>query len=124
MERRVLGLENIDTLYALGSLAHALCEQDKFAEAESHFASFDDAAGQALPEDSPILLTFRGRYGNCLTRMGKYEGAEPLLLDTLAKLRSSLGEDHQRVRDVITYVVVLYESWGKPEKAAEYRALL
>jgi serine/threonine protein kinase/tetratricopeptide (TPR) repeat protein len=124
VERRVLGLENIDTLYALGSLAHALCEQDKFSEAESHFASFDEAAPKALPDDSPITLTFRGRYGNCLTRMGKYQQAEPLLLDTLSKLRASLGEDHPRVRDVITYIVVLYESWGKAEEAARYRALL
>jgi serine/threonine protein kinase/tetratricopeptide (TPR) repeat protein len=124
VERRVLGLENIDTLYALGSLAHVLCEQDKFSEAESHFVSFDEAAPKALPDDSPITLTFRGRYGNCLTRMGKYEQAEPLLLDTLSKLRASLGEDHPRVRDVITYVVALYESWGKAEEAATHRALL
>ena len=56
--------------------------------------------------------------------MGKYEQAEPLLLDTLSKHRTLLGEDHQRVRDVITYVIALYESWDKPEKAAKYRALL
>jgi serine/threonine protein kinase/tetratricopeptide (TPR) repeat protein len=124
VERRVLGLDNIDTLYALGSLAHALCEQGKFAEAESHFVSFNVAAPQALPDDSPIVLAFRGRYGNCLTRMGKHEQAEPLLLDTLSKLRASLGEDHQRVRDLITYVVALYESWGKAEEAATYRAML
>jgi serine/threonine protein kinase/tetratricopeptide (TPR) repeat protein len=124
VERRVLGLENIDTLYALGSLAHALCEQNKFAEAETHFVTFDDAAPKALPDDSPITLTFRARHGNCLARMGKYEQAEPLLLDTLSKLRASLGEDHPRVRDVITNVIALYDSWGKPEEAAKYRALV
>jgi hypothetical protein len=124
VERRVLGLENIDTLCALGSLAHALCEQDKFSEAESHFVTFDEAAPKALPDDSPITLTFRGRYGNCLTRMGKYERAELLLLDTLSTLRTSLGEDHPRVRHVILSVVELSESWGKPGEAAKYRALL
>jgi serine/threonine protein kinase/Tfp pilus assembly protein PilF len=124
VEQRVLGLDNIDTLYALGSLAHALCEQDKFAEAESRFATFDEAAPRALPEDSPILLTFRGRHGHCLTRSGKYEQAEPLLLDTHARLRTLLGEDHQLVRDLVSYLAALYESWGRPEEAARYRALL
>jgi len=124
IDRRVLGPDHIDTLYALGNLAHALCEQEEFTEAVSHFESFDDLAGKALPEDSPILLTFRGRHGKCLTQMGKYEQAEPLLIDTLSKLRASLGEDHARVRGVITDIIALYDSWGKPGQAAEYRALL
>ena len=124
VERRVLGLENIDTLYALGSLAYTLCEQGQFAEAESHFALFDDAARKALPDNNPIALTFRGRHGNCLTRMGDYERAEARLLDVLSTLRTSLGDDHPRVRDVMNYVIALYEAWGRPEKAAEYRAAL
>jgi hypothetical protein len=119
-----LGPDHIDTLYALGNLAHALCEQEKFAEAQSEFSSFEDLAVAALPEDNPILLTFQGRHGNCLVRMRKFEQAEPLLLGTLSKLRASLDDDHQRVQTVIGDVVALYESWGKPEQAAEYRALL
>jgi hypothetical protein len=101
-----------------------LCEQEKFAEAQSEFSSFEDLAVAALPEDNPILLTFQGRHANCLVRMREYEQAEPLLLGTLSKLRVSLDDDHQRVQTVINDIVALYESWGKPGQAAEYRALL
>ncbi len=101
-----------------------LCEQKKFAEAERQFESFEELAGEALPEDSPILLTFRGRHGNCLTKMKKFDQAEPLLLDALSRSRASLGEDHPRVQSVITDIIALYDSWGKPAQAAEYRALL
>ncbi len=124
VERRVLGREHPDTLYALGGLAQALCEQGKYAEAETNFKEFDDTAGKALPENSPILLISRGHYGHCLARMDRFEQAERLLLDTLSALETSLGKGNDRTRVVIDYVITLYEAWGKPEQAAEYRARL
>ena len=56
--------------------------------------------------------------------MGEYVRAEGLLLDTLPRVRASLGEDHPRYRDIATDLVTLYESWGKPGKAAEFERLL
>ena len=48
-----------------------------------------------------------------------HEEAEPLLLDAYAKVRpGGVGSE------VLSYLAELYDAWGKPEKAAEYRALL
>ena len=39
-------------------------------------------------------------------------------------LRLRLGPDDVRTLKAVGRLVELYEAWGKPEKASEYRALL
>jgi serine/threonine protein kinase len=44
----------------------------------------------------------------------------------LASLRhpGMRGAEHSYTRDAIANLVILYEAWGKPDKAAKYRAAL
>jgi hypothetical protein len=62
--------------------------------------------------------------GACLTEVGRYERAEELLLAAYPVLRQVMGEQNMRTELAVRRLVKLYEAWGKPEKAAEYRALL
>jgi outer membrane protein assembly factor BamD (BamD/ComL family) len=39
-------------------------------------------------------------------------------------LQTELGEQQERTQKAVSRLVELYEAWGKPDKAAEYRALL
>ena len=57
----------------------------------------------------------------CLVELGRYEEAEPLLLEAYPRLRL---EHPDRAEDTIRYLVKLYDAWGMPEKAAEWRAKL
>jgi len=64
----------------------------------------------------------RSMLGECLTTRGRYEDAERLLVDAYEALRDKLGEGAGVTRRARKSVVGLYEAWGRPDRAAPYRA--
>lgn len=62
--------------------------------------------------------------GECLTAQQRYAEAEPLLLESYPVLKAKLGEQHARTVDALRRLVALYEAWGQPDKASDYRAML
>jgi tetratricopeptide (TPR) repeat protein/serine/threonine protein kinase len=66
--------------------------------------------------------------GACLAGQQKYAEAEPLLLagcEGLTAGQAAIPVVHRRhLIDALERVVQLYEAWGKPEKAAEWRQKL
>ena len=83
----------------------------------------------ALPEGhwrtgaSSVLLA------QSLVGQRKFDEAEPLLLEGQSILTAPLVIIPEHLKERITRAVAqtgvdLYEAWGKPEKAAEYRAAL
>jgi len=72
---------------------------------------------------------FESRLAELLVEAGRFTEAEPLLLDCYTKLKENLQElplqvRVVRLREALERIVKLYESWGRPDKAAEYRAIL
>jgi tetratricopeptide (TPR) repeat protein len=63
-------------------------------------------------------------YGVCLTELGQYDEAEAELLAAYEGEARIRGEDHEKTRRCIESLIALYDAWGQPDKAAEYRALL
>jgi serine/threonine-protein kinase len=59
--------------------------------------------------------------GECLTIQGRYDQAEPLLLQSYESLKSSQGTHNPRTRLALQRLVALYEDWGKFETAKTYR---
>ena len=59
-----------------------------------------------------------------MRRLERYEEAEKILLAAYPVLQGQFGEQHVRTQKAVSHLVALYVAWGKPEKAAEYRALL
>ncbi len=61
--------------------------------------------------------------GEALARQGRHEEADPLLVDGFEKLEPPQG---LRVRklEALERVIAHYEAWGKPERAAAFRAQL
>jgi hypothetical protein len=53
-----------------------------------------------------------------------YAGAERLLLEALEARRQQWGDRNPSTQECIEAVVRLYEAWGKPEQAREYRRFL
>ncbi len=64
--------------------------------------------------------------GAALTELGRYEEEETHLLEGHAGLDASApgGRRPRYLPRSIERLVYLYDAWDKPEKAAEYRALL
>lgn len=66
----------------------------------------------------------RGVLGFCLTRARRFAEAEPVLLQAEAGLRrlSPAATRHHNV--LVTWLVGLYEQWGKAEQAALWKERL
>ena len=62
--------------------------------------------------------------GGCLTDEGDYTAAEPLLTESAGIVMKQFGPGTERTQAATTRVVTVYERWGKPAQAAEWRAKL
>lgn len=76
------------------------------------------AAGDWRTAETESLL------GGCLVALGRYAEAESLLVNSYPVMKTKRGERYRRTLQALSRVVDLYDAWGKPEKAAPYRALL
>jgi len=53
-----------------------------------------------------------------------YDDAEQLLLEAVEGRRIGLGDKHPHTQESMNNLIDLYKTWGKPEKAKEWRAKL
>ncbi len=81
-------------------------------------------ARKSLPVGHWYSGVFLTKYGQCLTSLERFSDAQTALSKAHEVLSTSLGADHDRTKAAITAMVSLYDSWGKPDKAAEHRAML
>ncbi len=61
--------------------------------------------------------------GACLAGLGDYREGEALLLASYPVVREETDAGTTYTRELLARIVALYQSWGKAEQAAEYRAL-
>jgi thioredoxin-like negative regulator of GroEL len=55
---------------------------------------------------------------------GQYQDTEDLLLQVVKGRRLKLGDTYPHTLQSRNNLIELYEAWGKPEKAEEWRAKL
>jgi len=108
----------------LGNIGELECETGKGAPALAHLREALTIGNERLGGQHTDVLVVRRKLGNCLGRMGRYDEAETELLATLAAFRESPDAGVERTTQTIEELVRLYQSWGKREKAAEWRAKL
>ncbi len=75
----------------------------------------------ALPASHELVSTSKGLFGEVLAAEGRFDEAEPLLLDSHAQFLAGFGPDNGNPRRAARRLAELYEAWGRPEQAAEYR---
>jgi hypothetical protein len=121
------GPNHPDTLLSRNNLARAYCAVGQFAKSEPMLRECLAIREKIQPDDWWTFST-RSQLGVSLLGQKKFAEAEPLILlgyDEMrarearipAPLKNRLAEAEERV-------VKLYDDWGKPEKAAEWRAKL
>ncbi len=77
---------------------------------------------EALPGgDDAGAANSRSHYGACLTQLERYEEAEAALQAAYQVLLAERGDEHKWTLRVGDRLADLYEAWGKPDKADEYR---
>jgi serine/threonine protein kinase/Tfp pilus assembly protein PilF len=96
----------------------------KGAEAEQSLREALELREANLPPAHFMTALTRGALGECLTARKHFAEAEALLLQSYRSLAESQGPANPRTRLALQRLAVLYEQWGKPDAAGEYRRRL
>ncbi len=107
----------------MGALLNA---QERYEESEPLGRESVETGEEVLGADHWRVAGARSLLGQAIAGQERYEEAEPLLLEGHAGLDAALpaGRKPQKLPPAIERLVRLYEAWGKPDKAAEWRAKL
>lgn len=107
--------------YPMHGLGWSLAELGRPDEAVPLLRDVLEILGATGVETESVLYqTGRSTLGRALAVRGDYEAAEPLLRDSYEWVASSWPQ-HPVLPDLLDRVVALYEDWGRPGRAAEYR---
>jgi len=124
IRKRLLGPEHPETLFSMISLAELHYKQGHFEQARSLQHQAIAVSRRVWPEGSWFTGAFLGEYGPTLIKLDRYQEAEVALMEAHEMLTATRGADFERTISVTESLAELYDEWGKPEKAAEYRAKL
>jgi serine/threonine protein kinase len=122
--RHALGSEHPDTIASVADLALASLSQGKFTESEALAREALEFNRKEQPDD---WQRFRAEslLGASMAGQKKYAEAEPLLLEGyrgMAERQDRIdAPDWYHVNRAREWLVHMYQEWGKPEKAAEWR---
>ena len=121
-----LGDEHADVANSRANLGTLLRDKGDWDEAESLLRQAVEGFKNALGADHWKTANARSHLGECLTKMKRYADAEQELLQAhpILNTDAAVGPHHRRTRLAVERLVLLYEAWGKPDKAAEYGAML
>ena len=123
IQRSLFGDVHEEVANTLGNLATVNLAQPDYAAAEPLLRNALDISRTALGADHVQVGLFQRDLGATLMRLQRHVEAEEFLLRANSLLQTELG-DHQETRRTVSWLVELYETWDKPDQAAEYRALL
>lgn len=112
---------------ALAVFGDALSKAERHDEAEKTLRECLAICEKKVPDDWRTFNT-RSALGGALLGQKKYADAEALLLqgyEGMKKREAKIPpQGKARVPEALERLVQLYDAWGKPEKAAEWRAKL
>ncbi len=124
--RRVLGEENPSTLRSIIVMGLLLNAQMRYAESEQLVRESLPTIVRILGESGWRTAEARSVLGEALAGLRRFQEAETQLLDAHASLDQSLppGRRSETLSPATQRLVGLYDAWGKPHKAAEWRVKL
>jgi tetratricopeptide (TPR) repeat protein len=105
-------------------IGRILCKRGDGAGAVPYLTEGLENHRRSLPEGSWRTAVTGAWLGVAFTKCGRYDEAEKLLLEGHETLQRTKGQHAGQEVGVISSLVDLYEAWGKPDKAAEFQALL
>ncbi|MEE8153400.1 MAG: tetratricopeptide repeat protein [Phycisphaerales bacterium] len=109
-----------DSLHLLGEI---LIARDDLVGAEDRLRKALGIRENETPVVESRVAETQSVLGGCLVRLGRYEQAKPLLVESLPIIRERWGEQQKHTLAALDRIISLYEAWGKPQEAEEYRAI-
>ncbi len=123
-EKRVLGDDHPSTTVSMGNLGELYVLQGRPQKAEALLKKAVEIETRTLSREHIITGVTIRKHGVSLTALNRHTEAEATLLEAHEILTAAVGADHGQTLKVVRNLADLYEAWGKPEKAAEWRAKL
>lgn len=123
LRQRALGDEHPETLEAMGLLARVYSKQGRYEEGEPLYKTVQETQRRLGTQDDKVLRQLVG-LADLYIELARYGEAEPILLQEFQRRENQFGPEHPHTIDMLNQVVSLYEAWGKPEVAEEWRAKL
>lgn len=124
IRREKLRDDHQDTAHSLSLLGLVVMKRGNASAAQPLLREGLEIYKKTLPPEHARLAGANSRLGECLAALGRHTEAEPLLLESLDRWQAVKGADDKNTVETVRRIIVLYDTWGKPEQAAEYRALL
>jgi serine/threonine-protein kinase len=121
--RQYMGPEHLLTASTAVTLGVTLTREGKAAEGEPYLREALAIRKKILPQGDASISSAVSALGECLTVQKRYAEAEPLLTDSYNELKSKLGDQEKRTVEARQRLAKLYDSWGKPDQAAQFREL-
>jgi len=117
---RKLGVPPVPLADELARFGWNLLSLGKYAEAEPVAREVLRIRDEHLPDGDWLRFSARCFLGRSLAGQRKFEEAETMLLEGLAGMNPP-PKGMRAKQEALDAVVAMYEAWGKPEKAAEWR---
>ncbi|MCH8151743.1 MAG: serine/threonine protein kinase [Planctomycetes bacterium] len=124
IRQRVLGKDHPRTLQSMHVLATVVLRQDRLADAEALYRRTLQSALRVFGSDHPYTLLSLQGLALTLVHQDKLDDAEPLAIECYERNMGRYGPVHAETVKAINILIDLYDAWGKPHEAAEWRAQL
>lgn len=119
---RAFGRVHPEVARALESVGAANLLLGNVRTAEPVLREALDVARKTLPAGHMTIGDASVGLAWCLVEADRFDEAEPLLVEGYRILLDKRGESHAYTRTTRERLLTMYERWGKPEQAAQYRA--
>jgi len=107
--------------FALGNLASLLEETGRFAEAVPLAEESIQIMETHLAPEHRRIGEGKAVLGGCRLGLGRHADAETTLLEAERILQSQSAPQPQSFLDCLDRLASLYDSWGKPDRASQFR---
>jgi tetratricopeptide (TPR) repeat protein len=124
MDRRLLGPDHLEVAHDLNALGDSLRLGGDARRAEEVLRESLAIQARVLPSNHWQIASTRTMVALCLVDRRRFAEAERLTLEAYPIVEKEFGPGHRRVAVVVERLVALYEAWGKPERAGEWKAKL
>ena len=124
MDRKFLGENHPYIAMTLNNLGGLLVNKGAHEEAEQSFREAIAVFKKTFPENHWQIANANSLLGGCLSKLRRYSQAEKLLGESHSIIKKQFGASHRRTIAALKRIIELYETWKKPDKAAEYLEIL
>jgi serine/threonine protein kinase len=121
---KLFGKEHAEVALTLALLGDNAYRRKEYAEAEAYLRRCIAIREKALGPTHPTTMISKSSLGEALTALGKFEEAEPLIVEGQKAVEADVRAPTWAKVMVLERAVKLYEAWGKDDKAVAYRQLL